>query len=390
MKAMEPRVEETIAGQASWVVESGDVRVAVTQLGGHMAPVDFCRRSAGGPVRPYHVSPWQGQGLSVAPPVLVPLRGDFFCLPFGGDSTVKGVAHTTHGEPATAPWTFVSLDKSDAVTRLVLKQAGKKLPGTVTKTVSLVDGESVVYLSHKLQGFDCRTSLGHHATLAGGDRDDALAISTSPIMFGLVSPRPDATFESGGEYNALLPGASFRSLDKVPTIWKELPYDSIGSFPRRRGFCDIIQLFNKAGRPGAPAWVAAVNAAEGWLWFALKNPAVLPSTLFWMENLGRHASPWSGRNCCIGLEDVCSSFADGLAASTKRNDLNERGIATVARLSPGKPTLVNYIQGATRIPRGFDRVASVVFDEDSAVFVAKSGKKQKVAVRPGFVFSGSP
>jgi len=381
---MQPRVE-SIASQPSWLIENDEVSLAVTQKGGHMAPVTFYRRS-GEPVQPYHISPWQGEGIDVAPPVLEPLRGDFFCMPFGGDSKVKGVGHTTHGEPATAGWSFRALEQAGPVTRLSLELATTKLAGRVTKIVQLVAGQNVVYLRHVLEGYDCRAPVGHHATLAGSERSDALLLATSPLQFGRVSPRPPATFVSGGEYSALAASATFRSLEKVPTVWKEMPFDSCASFPRRRGFCDIVQLYNK--RAPGPAWVTAVSSAGGWLWFALKDPAVLPSTLLWMENHGRHGSPWSGRNCCLGLEDICGYFAGGLAPSIKKNDLNEKGIATALKLSPGRPTAINYIEGAVRVPGGFGRVKDVAFDAGAAHFVGESGKKVKAAVRTDFVFSG--
>ncbi len=382
---MEPGTE-VIAGQQSWVIESEQVRIAITRKGGHMAPVEFFR-DGGEPVQPYHVSPWQGEGIAVAPPVLAPLRGDFFCFPFGGDSTVKGVAHTTHGETATTDWTLRGLERSGAVTRLTLGMITTKIAGRVTKRVHLVDGHNVVYQSDVLEGYDVRTSLGHHATLAGGEKPDALLISTSPLLFGMVSPRPAATFTSDGEYNALAAGAAFRSLDKVPTVWKEMPWDSCASFPRRRGFCDIIQVYNKPAY--GPAWTTAVNADAGWIWFAIKDPKVLPSTVFWMENHGRHASPWNGRNCCIGLEDVCGCFAQGLAASIRRNEVSRRGVATAHRLSPARPFAVNYIEGVARVARGFGRATSAVFDEGLVTFVGESGKKVKVPVRHEFVFTGS-
>ena len=97
--------------------------------------------------------------------------------------------------------------------------------------------------------------------------------------------------------------------------------------------------------------------------------------MFWMENYGRHASPWNGRNCCIGLEDVRGYFADGLAASTRRNDLNARGVVTAVKLAAAWPTAVNYIQGAARIPKGFGRVGGAIFDEGAVQFVGESGKK---------------
>ena len=87
----------TVAAQPSWILATPQVEVALTQLGGHMAPVTFYRDSAQ-PVQPYHISPWQGEKHAYPVPVLVPLRGDFFCLPFGGNSdTVNGQKHPPHG-----------------------------------------------------------------------------------------------------------------------------------------------------------------------------------------------------------------------------------------------------------------------------------------------------
>jgi len=382
---MEPRIE-IISSEPSWVIENDTVRISLTLKGGHMAPVTFFRKSDS-PVQPYHVSPWQGEGKAVQPPVLGPLRGDFFCMPFGGDSVVKGVAHTTHGEPATGTWRAVSLQQSDALTRLTLAMDTSTLKGRVTKSITLIPGQNTIYIRHLLEGFDVRTSLGHHATLAGGDRQDALLLSTSPIQFGQVPPRPAGTFESGGEYNALLAGAEFRSLARVPTVWKEMPFDSCASFPTRRGFCDLVQVYNR--KTAGPAWVAAVNPSGRWLWYALKDPAVLPSTLFWMENYGRHSDPWKGRNCCIGLEDVCGYFAEGLAASVKKNALNGKGIPTAHKLSPARPTAVNYIQGMTRVPKGFERVKTARFQEGSVTFTDESGKTASAAVDHRFLFSGT-
>ena len=381
---MEPRIE-IIASQPSWVMENDAVRIALTQKGGHMAPVTFFHKSDA-PLQPYYVSPWQGEASAPQTSVLAPLRGDFFCMPFGGDSVVKDVTHTAHGEPATGTWRASGLEQSGELTRATFTMISATLKGRISKIFSIVSGQNVVYIRHVLEGFDLRTPLGHHATLAGGDQPDALLLSTSPLQFGRVSPRPPHTFTSDGEYNALLAGASFRSLDKVPTVWKELPFDSCASFPRRRGFCDIIQLYNK--QTGGPAWVTAVNPSQGWLWFALKDPAVLPSTLFWMENYGRHGDPWKGRNCCLGLEDVCAYFAMGLPASVKRNELNEKGILTAHKLTPSRPTAINHIQGVARIPKGFGRVRTVRFNEGTASFVGESGKTVTAPVDHGFLFTG--
>ena len=97
MAADEP--VRVVHSQKAWVISSDQVELAVTQLGGHMAPVSFFRRDAK-PVQPYHITPWQDEKLKVENPVLVPLRGDFFCLPFGGGRE-PGCGATAH--PAASP-----------------------------------------------------------------------------------------------------------------------------------------------------------------------------------------------------------------------------------------------------------------------------------------------
>ena len=63
----------TVHSQASVMLRTGEVELAVTLRGGHMAPVTFFRDTPV-PVRPYHVSPWQDEGESKMPaPVLVTL-----------------------------------------------------------------------------------------------------------------------------------------------------------------------------------------------------------------------------------------------------------------------------------------------------------------------------
>jgi hypothetical protein len=96
--------------------------------------------------------------------------------------------------------------------------------------------------------------------------------------------------------------------------------------------------------------------------------------------------PWSGRNRCIGLEDVCSYLAEGLAPSAERNPVSERGIPTVIELSSKKQTVINYIQGAVKIPESFDRVADVRFEEGKAVFTAASGESVETGVDWQFLF----
>ncbi len=375
----------TIASQPSWILATPQVELALTRLGGHMAPVTFYR-DTDHPVQPYHITPWQGEKHDYPVPVLAPLRGDFFCLPFGGnDTAVNGEKHPPHGETAGSPWTFVGSKRQGDVLTLTTMLETKIRPGRVTKELSLVDGENVVYSRHRIEGFAGPTPLGHHATLAMPETDGAFRISTSPFRFGMVAPGlfSDPT---KAEYQALQIGARFTDLHTVPAAWKGAADADLASLPARKGFADLVLLLNA---PGERAWVTATRRDQGWMWFALKDPTVLTGTLFWLENHGRHGMPWLGRNNCVGIEDITGHWADGLAASTTPNVLTREGIRTAIDLSADRPTAVNYIQGVVRVPPGFDEVKTVEFGTGTVTFISPGGLRVTAPVRHEFLKTGT-
>lgn len=377
---------ETRKSQTCWVIRNGDVELSLTQLGGHMAPVTFYRGDAR-TVQPYHITPWQGEALALPAPIMVPLRGDFFCLPFGGNNTeYNGEKHPPHGETSGSRWKLVSAEKNDGVTTLAVELKTEVRPGTVTKKLHLHDGENVVYSTHTIRGFAGKTPLGHHATLGMPDEEGAFKISHSPIQFGLVNPGMFSLPENG-EYQQLLPGDTFSKLTKVESIFRDADDVDVSRLPQKAGYADLVSIYSKDNLKH-PAWLTAVNSKEGWLWFSLKDPEVLPATVLWLENRGRHGSPWLGRNNCVGLEDVCAFFAEGLADSASENIVNRKGIKTAHELTADQPFNVHYIQGVAKVPEGFGEVKAVEFGEDQVTFVSTNGARVTVSVNHGFLASG--
>jgi len=378
-------LKTAIRGELSWVAANGQVEVAVTERGGHMAPVSFFRDSKQ-PVQPYYLSPWQGTGISTGVPVLDPLRGDFFCMPFGGENDYRGESHPQHGESAGSPWEFLSLQENGGVTELRLGLSTHVRPGRITKRVSIMAGQNAIYLQHVLEGYSGRMCLSHHATLAVPEAPGSLLVSMSPLRLARVAPR-DALANVGNEYYFLAAGRIFTRLERVPTIWKDQPFADLSTHPIPRGFMDVAAVFPRP-QEKTPAWTAVVMPASRSLWFALRDAMQLPQTTIWVSNGGRHAAPWSGVNRCLGLEDGCAYFAAGLAPSARRNDLNARGIPTTLLLRPDRAARVNHIQGMVRIPGGFDRVKSAAFQDDAVVFTSRSGKKARASVRWSFLRTG--
>lgn len=379
-----------IHSQPSHVIANSQVELAVTSLGGHMSPVTFFRDTAQ-PVNPYYVSPWQFDPPAAMPvPVLVPLRGDFFCMPFGGNTDeVGGERHPPHGEVAGSAWQHLGTKHSGPVTSVTLALDTTVRRGRVTKELSLVEGHNIVYSKHTIEGFAGPVPLGHHATLAMPDKEGSVRISTSSIRFGMTYPGVFSD-PGKGEYQRLLPGARFTNLNKVPVGWKDAPDADLSRLPGQTGFADLIQLINQPWeQTKGPAWTTATFADAGYVWFSLKDPDVLRTTVFWMENHGRHGHPWNGRNNCLGLEDVTAYFADGLAASVKDNLLTKEGIPTCLVLREDRPTTVNYIQGAVRVSAGFDIVARIEFAPGQMTLISGNGGRVTVPVRHEFLRTGS-
>jgi len=379
---------KTVASEPSWVIRNKNVEFALTRRGGHLAPVTFYRDSDA-PVQPYHVAPWAGEkntrsNIGANEQVLSLLRGDFLCVPFAGGK-FNGKGTPAHGETASCDWTFGSLVQDGGKTTLDVTMNMNVPAGRVTKTLAIVDGQNVVYNTHTLEGFNATLPISHHATLRMPDEERCVNVSTSPFSLGLTF-HCDTGSPAIGDYSTILPRQTFTSLTKVPTVYKSPAFDDFSTFPRFRGFCDLLGVFHKAS--SKPAWTTAVYTKEGFMWFSLKDAAVLPCLSFWAEHKGRWSSPWLGRNNCLGLEDGMTYLPSGTEMSVAANPASRAGFATAMKLSPKTPTAIRYIQGVAKVPKGFDRVKTASFGKNEVIFTATCGKKIAVPVNWDYLFTG--
>jgi hypothetical protein len=374
-----------IQGQPSWRFASDKVDAAVTQQGGHLGPVRFYLPR--GTVQLFSVAPWaEEKSAAKIIPLLQSLRGDFFCMPFGGSGSkglYRGEDYPAHGEVASLPWKFESLEKTKSETTLRLSMNLKVRRGHVEKTVRLRKGETLLYCRHTVSGMSGKMCFGQHATLKFPDAPGSGLISTSPMTFGQVLPVPFEKSHEGG-YSALKMGAEFSRLDRVPAMDGTMA--DISRYPARRGFEDLAMVTHQAADDFA--WVAAVFPAQGYVWFALKDPRILRSTTFWMSNGGRHYAPWNGRHVSvIGLEDVTAYFALGLSDSVRPNPVSRRGIATHLDLKASVPLVVNYIMGVAAIPKNFGRVKTITRESGGVILKSTSGRIIHTSVDTTFLYA---
>jgi hypothetical protein len=364
-----------IMGAPSWRLASDVVEAFLTREGGKLGPVTF--QLEGKRVQPFAIAPWAEEKLPPdSPAVLHGLRGDFFCMPFGANArTWHGERHPLHGESATGRWRVESARQDAGGAEMVATLKTRVRPGLIRKRLRLAAGQTVIYCRHELSGFSGSMCLGHHAMLQFPEEEGSGHIALSPFRFGQVSPLPFESPAAGG-YSALKIDAPFRSLAKVPLA--EGGFADLTRYPARGGFEDLVMV---TARPARLAWTTVSFPRQGWLWFALKEPRTLASTVLWHSNGGRHYPPWSGRHRgVLGLEEVTAYFAFGLAESCSPNPLSRRGIPTSLRLDPQTTLGVNYVMGVTALPRGFDTVRRVAFGKNSVEFVAGNGRRARQTV----------
>ena len=321
----------------------------MTRTGGQIGPVKFSLGNR--TIEPFHTAPWCDKPEAAELiPLLRELRGDFFCAPFGAGPGWRGEEHPPHGETANADWTVTS----SAPERLVAVLQTRVRPGKITKTIEARPGETNLYQTHLFEGMQGGMCLGHHAML-DFNRNGPGVVSTSKLRLAQVLPAPFENPALGG-YSSLKQGAWLRRLDNVPLA--DGGRTDLTRFPAREGFEDLVMIHHKDADDFA--WAAVVFPGEKFVWFSLKNPAHLASTVLWHSNGGRHYAPWNGRHRgVLGVEDVTAYFHLGLGASLAKNPWKEKGVPTSLALSRKKPTRIPYIMGVAELPDGFDTVRSI-------------------------------
>ena len=374
----------SIHGAHSFQLKSDCVELAVSQTGGMLAPVLF--RSGGSEFSPYALAPWQPHELSDdLPSLLKYLRGDFFCLPFGPQDDGD-----PHGDAANAEWSLVEHEPDSL--HLFLEPGD--IGGRVDKILRLRTGHAAVYCEHRISGLEGRYSYGNHPILDfSGLPEGEGRVTTSPFRWGSVNPGLFSD-PANDEYQSLVPGACFSDLREVP-LAAELPRDpgqvsaggttDLTRYPAREGFEDLIMLVNEAATDSQPfAWTAAV--LDCCVWFSLKDPAQFPATLFWISNGGRRGSPWNGSHLGrLGLEEVCSHFADSVTCS-REDRLSHENIPTTRSFTRDEETSLRIVQGLTAAPADFGAVSSITpCGDEGLTIISDTGTTLEVPVDWNFV-----
>ncbi|MGI9367144.1 MAG: hypothetical protein ACR2O8_18335 [Rhizobiaceae bacterium] len=290
------------------------------------------------------------------------LEGDFFCAPFGAnpDSPI-------HGWTANGLWNPVELrtsGNSNSTSRSYeldqLVQGAK-----VTKTLTLKEGHPFLYQNHQFTGGDGHIPIAHHAMIRvpGGAR-----LSFSQKSFGVTPQVPLETDPSRGGSLLSYP-QRFDSITHVATGRGESV--DISHYPFAREHEDIAVLLESSN--SRLAWSAALASRDGFLFFAIKDPDILPQTLLWMSNGGRHYSPWDSKHdCVLGIEEAATSChrSGGFASAP---DKGSDGLACGLNLLQQGSTDIRYGFGAIPAPQGWSQISDIRMSADNIVIEDVSG-----------------
>lgn len=358
-----------VHGEASHHLSTPELDLFVTARGGHMAPVVF--HLDGCDVSPYSVSPWQPADFPTQPDLLAVLRGDFFCLPFGGQ-----LHGPPHGDPANAEWLIASISGRS----ITMRQKTSDTGAVVEKILSTRADHHAVYIEHRISELAGDYNYGTHPILdLSAMPEGAARISVSPFTWASVFP--GKFFDpANGEQQALKPGAEFTDLKMVQLAAGGTT--DLTRYPARAGNDDLVMMVSEAPHAGEPfAWSAAVM--DGWMWFSLKNPADFPATLFWMSNGGRSGPPWNSRHTGrIGIEEVCSYFSNGVDESRKASP----GFPVTRKFDAHETVSLKVVQGVAAVPQDFGMATSIrPVGENSVAIIGESGKEIIIPIEWEFV-----
>jgi hypothetical protein len=383
-----PLVTATVHGQDSYLLRTDLVSLAVTAVGGMLSPVIFFPNDSA-PISPYAVAPWAEEPLPPGiPPMLAALRGDWVCSAFGENVEPHGGHELPpHGETANRRWRALEHRQSAAGCWMRLSVDLPLQGGHCESMTALLNDHSVVYQRHDFGGLTGPFNPGHHATLAMPNAPGSGLLSFSPHRLAWTYLEPTAKPEDRG-YSWLKPDSEIRDLHAVPCI--DGSTTDLCRYPSRRGYEDLAIV---CANPDLDiAWSAVTVPDRGYVWFSLRNPKLLASTLLWFSNGGRHFPPWNGRHInVLALEDVTAFFHVGLAASCRRNFLNERGVRTFLEPDEQGCVSIPYIQGVARIPARFDCVAQidVQASSESVTLTSKSGERVTLGCQHDFLRTGT-
>ncbi len=251
----------------------------------------------------------------------------------------------------------------------------------VEQSVTVRDGETVLYISNSIEGAEGTYSVGYHPTLQLPEEIGSAIVDVSEHDMCLTSPTHIDRPEKGG-YCSLLTDYQITDETNVPTVYGEQV--NLKKHPFIKGFDDIYMYVFSQNHEFDYATVSVPS--EGYLYYQLKNPKQLSNTMIWTSYSGRHYGKWAGRvNGCIEIGAGTNYFFYGLAGEEKKDPLTDLGYQMFHKFD-GTRREYKLISGVVKIPEDYQGVASIEKkDENTIIIRGKDGSVIETACMTGFL-----
>ncbi len=373
---------EDFYAQPSYRLENDSVDLHVSVKGG-MCTATY--KYDGKQIFPYFVAPWWNEAPYLDQhPIMQVMRGDYFCFPFGANvKPYNNVEYKIHGRTANECWDFKEINRDGEKSSLHLTMDLTPEDGEVEKILTVEDGSPVIYTDHVIKNFSGPASFGNHPNIQCSEETGTAILDMSPPLTGYNAPFPiDVPANMG--YSILKPGEEIKDRTKVPTVYGDTI--DLTRYPIPRGYEDVAMFISDPKLDYT--FTAVTDPAKGFLYFQLKDPKVLASTLLWMPNNGRYSEPMNGRVIgSIGVEEVTGFFFYGRKESVEENFISKAGYTTFLDFDPEKEKHVRLISGAIPVRNSFQGVEGIVRKNKKEITIlGRGGEKIDIPCTVDFLF----
>ena len=372
------RTEEYF-GRQSYAIDSDLTHAKISVNGGHIT-ADF--ELDGKTVNPFFVAPWWNEDCTALLDTCdYSLRGIFFCFPFGISEPQGDLKRPCHGFVPARNWDPVDV-KSDAGSNTVtLSIDVPEENASVKQSVTVRDGETVLYIENTISGAVGRYPVGYHPTLQIPNEIGSAILDQSDYALCLTAPAHIDQPENRG-YCSLIIDYNVTDETNVPTVYGKNV--NLKHHPFIKGFDDIyMYVFDQTH---AFDYAAMSVPSEGYLYYQLKNPTQLANSMIWTSYCGRHYPKWNGRvNGCIEIGAGTNYFFYGLSDTLEQNPLTKMGYPMFHTFT-GEARTYKLISGVVKIPADYQGVATIKQkDANTIVITGRDGSVIETACNVNFL-----
>lgn len=352
--------EEKVYGRDAWVLENGQIRVALLKGGGHIAEVRLVSDDSKKNVNPMRVPHYPTIDPHSYDPAVHdatygsdPHRwlssgymGHLLCFPFyGPPSSPEEVAARlgNHGEAPIVEWQRMKVQETEAGLTFWY---GAWLPRTqyrVERAVTLGKGKRHVKVEEWVEnvaGYDRPFQWMQHATFGPPFVEPGKTALDTSATRGMVANEEVAWPGEGGKLR-LMTGVE-RSGGYVP-----LQMD-----PSRK-----MQFFT--------LYHPAMQVLIGYVYPTAQNPWLAD----WQENKRNTIKPWNNQVIARGLEFGNSPYAEGLRKAVERGKMF--GVPAYGWIGAKQKLKNEYTIFLAEIPENFGGVKDVVLKDGAPEIVAR-------------------